>query len=268
LDTDLLDGQDLKAKGKLMSYQLLESDNDYVVGLIETSRDENIPPHKDRQKGKVKSLNLPEGDGLAYANVFYYDVSRCVILYEVNKSGSVLDHLFEFLYKKLVKYKKKYSVSSFPILKKDQYEKLIKMTKTAIEIEVAHPVKVAKEQEEKYSSMFSVFKRAAELDATKLKVSFSVDARHSTLKDLPANDTITEISEYSKLMGADVEHVRVSGYVNDGVDDKIQKIDLVTDRLTGVIELREPRQAENLLENQRLLQIKTVYDNKLEELKS
>jgi len=268
LQSDVLLDGDLKIKGKYISYKVLEIVKDVIIGIVETNRNESIPPRKNRELETIESLDLPEGDGLAYGNVFLFDNRRKIMLYEVNKNGSILEHFFEFIYKKMVELKGTYSLRSSPVLTQNEYLMLQKMsTKTKIELEVSHPMKITDDEVEK-TSFFYIFKKGVNLNSTKIKISFSVNASHSNnhLNNLEADRTIEEIQNLLNLEKAEVEHFKIYGYVDDADSNKLQAIDLVSDRLKGIISLREPKIQNNLLEHQRLQEIKNLYaglDNQL-----
>lgn len=268
LQSHMLSDSDLKIKGKFISYNVLEISENLIIGIVETNRNESIPPKKNRELKTVQGLDLPEGDGLAYGNVFLYDKRRNVILYEVNKNGSILEHLFEFIYRKMVDLKGTYSLKSFPVLTRNEYIRLQKMSfKTKIELEVSHPVKIADDEIDK-TSFFYIFTKGVNLNSTKIKISYSVNASHSDshLNKLEADNTIEEIQNILNLEKAEVEHFKIYGYVDDADNNKLQSIDLVSDRLKGSISLREPKIQNNLLEQQRLQEVKSLYtrlDNQL-----
>lgn len=260
LNPALIDN-DLKVKGKLISFQILENSDDFIVGLVETNRSDNIPPLKRRKEKKIEQMDLPEGDGLAFGNVFYFDIKRNVILYEVNKNGCILAHFIVFIYRKLKAIRRNYSINFHPVLTCEQNEKLQKMsTKTKIELEISHPKKLAANQVKKRSTMFYLFNKGAALDSTTLKLTFSARAIHGeALKSNESTETIKEILEQVELDQVEMEHLKIYGYVDDSEDNKLQVIDLVTERLKGIIELREPRLASNLLEFQRKSEIKSLF---------
>ncbi|WP_418360866.1 hypothetical protein [Sphingobacterium detergens] len=268
LQNETLSDGDLKIKGKFISYNILEIKDDTIVGIVETNRNESIPPKKNRELKTIEPLDLPEGDGLAYGNVFLFDKRRNIMLYEVNKNGSILEHFFEFIYKKMTELKGTYSLRSFPVLTKNEYQRLKKMqSKTKIELEVSYPVRIADDEIDK-TSFYYIFTKGVNLDSTKIKISYSVNANHSDshLNNKEADKTIEEIQTILNLEKAEVEHFKIYGYVDDADNNKLQAIDLVSDRLKGVISLREPKIHNNLLEHQRLLEINNLYarlDNQL-----
>lgn len=256
-------------KGKRISFKILEDREDYIVGLVATNRDSNIPPVRRAELRRIEPLDIDEGDGLAFANVFYYDLSRKIILYEVNKNGSVLPHFIDFVYRKLRdRFHRTYTINPRVVLKRDENNRLLKINrKTRIEVEVAHPKRIIDDQIERDWSFLDFFKFGADIDSTKLKIEFSVDARSGdSLNERKSQDIIDEIKTVMDIERAEVNHLKVYGYVDDGIDTTVQQVDLVADRLKGQIQLREPRVASNLLEGQRLSEIKNLYSRIEDEL--
>jgi len=180
LQNDTLSDGDLKIKGKYISYNILEKNENTIVGIVETNRNESIPPKKNRELKTIEPLDLPDGDGLAYGNVFLFDKRRNIMLYEVNKNGSIIEHLFEFIYKKVTELKGTYSLRSFPVLTKNEYERLKKMnSKTKIELEVSHPAKIAEDEIDK-TSFYYIFTKGVNLNSTKIKISYPYILKCST----------------------------------------------------------------------------------------
>jgi hypothetical protein len=91
--------RDLKVKQKNVTLKILKTAKDYLVGIVETSRDQNIPPKKHRKKKTISKLGLDAEEGLAYANVFLFDRKKNIMMYEVNKFGCFVDHFITYIYK-------------------------------------------------------------------------------------------------------------------------------------------------------------------------
>ena len=79
--------------------KILKNGRNYIVGLVETTRNENIPPKKNRRNKKLQALGLTPEEGLAYGNVFIYEKKRNILMYEVNKFGCYVKHFLEYLYR-------------------------------------------------------------------------------------------------------------------------------------------------------------------------
>lgn len=83
-DNDIVEAEQ-KVAGKIVSLKILKNGRSYIVGLVETTRNENIPPKKNRRNKRVQSLGLAPEEGLAYGNIFIYEKRRRILMYEVNK---------------------------------------------------------------------------------------------------------------------------------------------------------------------------------------
>src|SRR5688572_16111974 len=72
ITSDEVLNKEKRVKGKTVSYRILSDKPKYIVGLVETSRNDNIPPKKNRRNKKISELGLTPDEGLAYANVFLF----------------------------------------------------------------------------------------------------------------------------------------------------------------------------------------------------
>lgn len=105
--------REFRIKGKDVSLRILNKGNDTIIGLVETSRNENIPPKKNKKKKTIEKLGLEVGEGLAYANIFIYEKKRQILMYEVNKFGCFIDHFIEYIFRCC---KKSKSIKPFDIV--------------------------------------------------------------------------------------------------------------------------------------------------------
>lgn len=72
---------------------------DYVEGLVITTQDSDIPPKRNKRTGEFSPVQIDtRTEGFAYANVFLYDKTRNVLLYEINKNGCFPRQLTEAIY--------------------------------------------------------------------------------------------------------------------------------------------------------------------------
>lgn len=97
-----LNGTDTLEDGKFYDFRLLDSvSDDIIVGLIETTQDKDIPPIKNKQTKEFSQVHInTETEGLAYANIFLFDIQLNVLIYEVNRNGCYLQDFKEILEEK------------------------------------------------------------------------------------------------------------------------------------------------------------------------
>lgn len=258
-------------KGKDLELKIYSKPSDnYVVGIIETTRKNNIPPKKGRKAKTLSKLGLNPDEGLAYGNVFLYDKKSKILMYEVNKFGCYLDHFISFIYLALkdTKLFKKFKIKLDVVLTKNEYNRIINMEfHKSVEFQIANPDKIIEEYKHKNGPLFNVCKSGNEFDSSRVFAKFEVESRknHKSLTTKTVKEVLNDATKLltSKFSG-DVQKVIVSGYEKD--IKKLQKIDLIADRYIKDITLDEPRENNDLLEKQRTSAIKELYENCIDEL--
>lgn len=258
---------EVKVSGKLVSIRLLQNGHKTIVGLVETSRNENIPPKKNRRSRKVERLGLTNDEGLAYANVFVYEKQRSILMYEVNKFGCYIDHFKEFIMR-YAKETEEFTILNIelnPVLKANEYQRMMKMRfHKSLEVKFANPTQILDGYRHKNDALWNLCNAGKEISSQKIQTKFEVEARGNsnglaskTLKRLV--DRALEILHGPS--GANVQKIEVVGYETDSDDSTLMPIDLIADRYLKYIELDEPRENNDLLENQRKQQILELYNN-------
>lgn len=263
--------REFKIKGKYVSLRILEKKPKYIIGLVETSRRNNIPPKKDGKKKQIGKLGLTQDEGLAYANVFIYEKERRILMYEVNKNGCYLDHFIEYIYKCCESDDsdyKNFSIEINPVLKTGSYDTVMNMTMhKSFEFRIANPTAVLEAYKHKNDSISQACEQAQKIHSDKAIVKYEVsvkgNAKYETtgLAHQPLKRTVDRLLNLLRTpVGANIEKIEVGGYEQDSDDNRATFIDFVTDRYLKFIELDEPRENSDLLENQRKEKIKTLYN--------
>lgn len=259
-----------RIKGKDLELKLYENNSDYLVGIIETSRRNNIPPKKNKTKKSLSKIGLQRDEGLAYGNVFLYDKKREILMYEVNKSGCYLDHFITFIYRttKETKLFKKFKIRLSVVLSKDEYNRIMNMSfHKSVEVQIAHPDKMLADFNHKQGALYDVCKSGQDFDSKRVFAKFEVDANPNSksLSTTTVNQLLSQVTKMlSSKSGENVEKIIVSGYENDV--KKLKKIDLIADRYIKNIELDEPRENNDLLEKQRTDEIKKLHTDCITDL--
>jgi hypothetical protein len=258
--------KELAFKGKDLELKILSNKPDYLIGIIETTRKNNIPPKKNKKAKTVEKLGLNVDEGLAYGNIFLFEKTNRVLFYEVNKFGCYLDHFISFIYLlyKETELFKKFKIKLDVLLTKDEYNRILNMDfHKSVELQIANPTKMVKNFEHKNGPLYKVCSSAEELHSSKVMAKFEVKAKRNSGGGL-ASKTIREVLDdvsqvLQSSLGNDIEKVIVTGYEKD--IRKLQKIDLIADRYIKEISLDEPRENSNLLEKQRSEEILKLYEN-------
>lgn len=257
--------REFKVKGKDVSLRILNKGRDTIIGLVETSRNENIPPKKNTKKKTITKLGLDSGEGLAYANVFIYEKKRQIFMYEVNKFGCFVDHFIEYIYRCCKKSQqfKIFDITLNPILNANEYQRMLKMRfHKSIELQIANPKQIIADYQHKNEALFSVCNSAVSVGSTKLSTKFevSVDKNSTGLTSKSVKELVdSALRIFRGPKGDNIKKIAVVGYETDNDDNKLQPIDLIADRYLKFIELDEPRENIDLLEVQRTKQIKDLY---------
>ncbi len=270
LSSSDVDGREYAIKGKDVTLNILENTKAYIIGLVETSRRFNVPPKKNRTKKKIESIGLLVDEGLAYANIFVYDKSKRILMYEVNKNGCYIDHFIEFVYKccslKSSEFKE-IDIEVEAVLSVDGFNKILNMSvKKSIEFKIARPSEIVSLYNDKHGAVAENVRIAVATHSDRVSAKFEVmmtgQAKHEG-KNLAIKPVGVILSQLTQLMvgehRANLEKLEVVGYEEDSEDNKLSAIDLVSDRYKKYIKLDEPRDNSDLLEGQRKKEIKELY---------
>ncbi|UZH56334.1 hypothetical protein JRG66_05575 [Salinimicrobium tongyeongense] len=260
-------------KGKDLELKIFISNSHYVLGMLETSRSSNLPPKKDTVAKKMSKLGLKNEEGLAYGNVFLYDIKRQIFMYESNKFGSYLDHFVTYIYSALKesqsKYYKAFRIKLDVVLTSNEYQRILNFDfHKSVEVQIAQPSKMMKDISHKNGALYNVCKSGKELESGRVFAKFEVEAKR-TAKSL-SSKTIREVlqdvsSLLKKRSGENVQKVTVTGYENDL--KKLKKLDLIANRYYQEMTLDEPRENHDLLEKQRTDEMKRIYKDCQNDLK-
>lgn len=263
LTSDEVMMKDKRISGKDVSYRILSNKPNYIVGLLETSKNDNIPPKRNRKSKKISELGLSSDEGLAYANVFLFEKKRNIIMYEVNKNGCPINHFIDYLEKCLMHSEtfENFNLTHTTILTTNAYQKIKDLRyRKSVEIEIANPTALLKDYKHKNDSLFNLCSTASEMNHDTVKATFSV-----YVKDNPlglASDAVAQFLDRAlSLVGlnnkAHLETLKVVGYEPDGT--KQEPIDLIAQRYLKEFTLQEPRQNSDLLEIPRTQKITELY---------
>ncbi len=258
-------------KGKWLEAQILQDGRNLIVGLMITTRSSNIPPKRNRRNKRTQSLGLSDEEGLAYANVFLYDRNKNVLFYEVNKFGCYLDHFSEFIYKSFEDNEDMtgFAINLQPVLNRDEYERMMSMDQhKSLEVVIANPRAVIQEFDGQNNAVTTVINSAAEINSEKFTWKYEVSARSPrSLGSRTLSQIVNQLLRIVRSpVGDNIKKIIVKGYEEDPEEENIATIDLIADRFQSNIELDEPRENVDLLEEQRKTEIIREYRRCLPEL--
>ncbi|GAQ13139.1 hypothetical protein MODO_0786 [Myroides odoratimimus] len=258
-------------KGKNYELKLIEETDDYLIGIIETANRNGIPPKKNKKSKTVSKIGLTNEEGLAYANVFLYQKKTQVLLYEVNKFGCFIDNMISFIY---LVWKEKEEGNQFKlrfnlVLNKDEYKRIIDLSfHKSLEIRLANPTQLLKEDLHKNKSLISLCQVAEEVNSKEVFAKFDVKARKNKVPPLNSEKIggiVNALQDILLTVNAEnVKKVIVKGYAED--QDQETTIDLIADRMIKFMKLEEPRESSDLLISQRKEEIRKIYEETKNEL--
>lgn len=256
----------LPIKGKDIEFKILRNNDNYLVGILETNRDINVPPKKHKLNLTFDRIGLEVEEGLAYGNVLLFDKQRNILMYESNKFGCYLDHFVNFIYLAIRESEvyRTFRIKFEAILTRGEYERILNFGfHKSIEVEIAHPDLIVADFEHRNNALFSAINSGRELNSSKVFAKFEVEARPNRgqgLSDIRLREILDDAAGLMQgRFRGNVKKVIVSGYDADA--RRLKKIDLVADRYLKTITLDEPRENINLLENQRAEQIVELFNN-------
>lgn len=258
--------KELKVKGKMVSLRILQNGRKTIVGLVETSRNENIPPKKNRRNKKIEKLGLTSDEGLVYANVFVYEKQRQILMYEVNKFGCFVEHFKEFIIRcaKDIEDFAALNIELNTVLKANEYQRMMKMRfHKSLEVQLANPTQILNDYRHQNDAIWNLCNTGKSISSQKVQSKFEVAARGNT-NGLASRTVKTIVDRALEILrgpnGENVKKIEVVGYETDSEDGGLIPIDLIADRYIQFIELDEPRENTDLLEGQRKQQILELYD--------
>ncbi len=125
-----INGKEYPYGEKIFELTLLDSDDDNcVIGLIVTTQDKDIPPKRDKRTKEYSQLSLnPVTEGLAYANIFLYDIPRNILIYEINKNSCFIAQFKEFIYSHWnSEMDSRFNISFPVVVKRNEYDRMLRM---------------------------------------------------------------------------------------------------------------------------------------------
>ncbi len=259
-----------RIRGRDIELQILEKNNQYIIGLVITSKRHNTPPKRNKSKRINQSLGLTNEEALAYANIFLYEKKRHLLMYEVNKNGCYLDYFAQYLYKCAKNGDTELGdmdIKFTTLLSKGSYERAITMDSyKSFEFHIANPAELLTVYKHKNDAVYSTLTSAAAMNSEKAIIKYEVDMRGKAkfasrgLLSTPVGVTLRRLQDLMvSKFGKNIKKVEVVGYEQDSEDGRLHPIDLVADKFPATIKLDEPKDNKDLLETQRQMEIKALY---------
>ncbi|MDM1384524.1 hypothetical protein HX024_17840 [Myroides marinus] len=280
ISQDYLSNTKKEIRGKRISFEKLEDNDQFFIGFIQSEITKNIPPKLNGTTNQIEALNLSEVDSLVYGNIFLYDKINDFLFYEINSNSIYLDGFCEFLHSfNELKVLDVYEVKFSTIYKKDQYQKALgmdiykkfkmlirqpsryleemKIMEAGLTDEIALSFKEEVQKAIKFNSDSSEI--IFNVDKPKTKGGLAKEWMHLLLKDYNFLST-SKVNDY-------ISKVEVVGYTEES-ERSLTKFNLLGDIYFLRMRLEVFRVGIDLQKNERKEKIIDLYNNNISDLKS
>jgi len=241
--------QDASNAERTISLHINRDKPGYIIGFVNTTKKSGIPPKHNPDTGEYSPLDIAEGEGLGFSNVFIYDKRYKVLMYEFNKNGCYLssfNHLLETFIYQLDNEDYKTTISFLPLLRADAYKRMMSMDyiKT-LELKIAEPSQIRQEYLDENDAISNAIKTGSELKSDTMEVKFDIQARK--LEGMPSQVINKILKSMGRIIDKNetsvIEKLKLTGYYNDpeSNDRKKDDIDMIFDRYKKTFDIYEPR---------------------------
>jgi hypothetical protein len=261
--------------GKIFEFSLLGTIvENCIVGIIVTTQDKNIPPIRDKDTKMYSRIDIdPIKQGLAFANIFLYDIERNILLYEVNKSGCFPNQLIEFIRNKWKEANENTQIElSFPaIFKRNEYERMLKMNRyRKITVELYRPKELMNSFNEESESLENNILRhnlqnSTAIEAETMKLELAVtDKKLCGLKPSFIKGMVDSVLKIGHR--DNIKILEVSGYTEDSEDKKSKQINMLADTFDEYFAISDVSIQTDVQEKERRDGIEKLYRELLPEI--
>ena len=269
-------GKEKPISNKIVQYSVLEENEKYIIGFIRTILDKDLPAKIDKKTKEISKLDVKEGEGLAFGNIFLYSIELNCLFYEVNKNSIYLNAFKEYIYKcyrdsESLKSTGGFAIDFGTIYRKKEYDRAIKMRSyKSFILKVHQPSKLLEtinqlnqSLEEKIENDFlPQLEQASKLNSEIAEIEFKV-SRPKKTGGLAQDIIIPILGRLNKFLGYGqireyVDKVEVCGYTIDS--EAKTPIDLLGDIYFASFKIDIPRLDSNLQITERKENIKLLFE--------
>jgi hypothetical protein len=283
--TDILrfmSGKEYRHSEKIFEFSLLDTIiQDCIVGLIVTTQDRNIPPIRNKRTKEYSQVNInPTTQGLAYANIFLYDIQRNILLYEVNKFGCFPNQLKDFIYAKwnTENGEQKFELNFPAILKVNAYQRVLNMSHyKKIIVELFHPKELINCFDENSESIENnILRQNLQLssqnnaDIFKLE-QIAIAKKHNktglTRSLVKGLIDAVRLNILNNGFRQNIQTLKVEGYVEDPENKGYKPINLLADTFDEYFKITDIQLQSNVQQGERKQGIEELYNKLLPQLR-
>ena len=277
-----IDGKEFRYSEKILECSLLNTTiQNCIVGVIVTTQDRNIPPIRNKRTKEYSQVNInPATQGLAYANVFLYDIQRNILLYEVNKFGCFPNQLKDFIYAKWNEENENQRFElNFPaVLKVNAYQRMLQMSyyKKVI-VQLYNPSELINCFDESTDSIENnILKQNLQMsnnnNADILKFEQIAIAKKYNKSGLTRSlvqgliDSV-KLNILDKGFKGNIQTLKVEGYSEDPEDKGYRPIDLLADTFNEYFKISDIQLQSDVQQLERKQGIEDLYNKLLPQLR-
>lgn len=273
--------------GKTLELKFPELTNDgNIVGCFVMTRTTGIPPKHRINTDEYDALDLGEGEGLSYPNVFLFNPTSNVLALEFNLNGAYASQIEQFLRQVSLNRNNNLEEGTEPfnlnvqideLLSLDAYEKMLNMERfQKVTMKIAHPTELVRRELNTNGPMEMIGELAGELNAnSSMEISFSADLSDG-VPGLNRNNVLGMVRKFREV--ADIliprrgrNKLEVEGFTsredNPELTDK-ETVDLMKDRMRSFFTMNEPSILTSMQFLERKRGIIESFNSKLEEINS
>jgi len=277
-----MDGKEYRYSEKIFEFSLLNTAiSDCIVGIIETTQDKDIPPIKDKRTKQYSQVNInPATQGLAFANIFLYDIQKNILLYEINKNGCFPKQLSEFIGAKWNAENEtiRFDLTFPAIFRVNEYQRMLQMNYyKRIIVELYKPNELINCFDESTDSLENNFlKHNLQISNQTNADTMKLEQVAMTKKLNPmglSHSLVKGVVDAVKLNIADkgfihnIQTLRVEGYTGDPEDRALKPINILADTFNEHFKITEILVQSDVQRGERQIGIEGLYNDLLPELR-
>lgn len=277
-----MNNKDYRFHGKLFEFSILATNlPGCILGLIVTTQDKDIPPIRDKSTKIFSQVAInPLTQGLAFANVFLYDTTRNILLYEINRNGCFLNQFKEFIFSKWNSVNEDIHFNlTFPaVIRSNEYNRMLNMDYyKKITIELYKPSELLHcFDEENDSIQNSILKHNIQISQQSNADALIIEQIALTKKINPmglSRSMVKGLVDAVKLNILDKGHreniqtLQIDGYASDIEDSRsIKQINILADTFNEYFSIQNIQIQSDVQESERKIGIELIYNRLLPEL--
>jgi hypothetical protein len=277
-----MNGKEYRYQEKIFECSLLDTAvENCIVGLIVTTQDRNIPPIRNKRTKEYSKVNInPTTQGLAYANIFLYDIQRNILLYEVNKFGCFPNQLKEFVYAKWNKENENQRFElNFPaVLKANSYQRMLNMSHyKKVIVELFRPTELINCFDENSDSIENnILKQNLQLSSQnnadifkfeQIAIAKKYNKTGLTRSLVKGLIDAVRLNILDKGFRQNIQTLKVEGYAEDPDDKGFKPIDLLADTFNEYFKISDIQLQSNVQQGERKQGIEDLYNKLLPQLR-